>query len=150
MHWLRRLFDFKGHAARAEYWAISIGGSIASGLLTMLETATEEAAPVVSMLAGLLTILILAVHAAVATRRLHDRGKSGWWALLFLGTPFSVAIYMELMVPSGGSPPAPGVFFLIAAIPIIGWAFVELGVLPGKSRGNRYVANPRDIGAAFE
>jgi uncharacterized membrane protein YhaH (DUF805 family) len=67
--------------------------------------------------------------ACVLSKRLHDRGRSGWWAALILA---SVAACW----------PRPEGFldFIFAAVLV--WAVVELGVMPGEAGTNRYGANP--------
>ncbi|CAN5492232.1 DUF805 domain-containing protein [soil metagenome] len=65
----------------------------------------------------------------VLSKRLHDRGRSGWWAALVLMS--LIAVW-----------PTPKHFldFLFAAVVI--WAIIELGVMPGEQGANRYGANP--------
>jgi uncharacterized membrane protein YhaH (DUF805 family) len=67
--------------------------------------------------------------ACVLSKRLHDRGRSGWWAALILAS--LVACW-----------PHPDRFldFLFALVLV--WAAVELGVLPGEMGTNRYGPNP--------
>ncbi len=67
--------------------------------------------------------------ACVLSKRLHDRGRSGWWAALILAS--IVAIWPH---PVGF---LDFVFFLVVV-----WAFVELAVMPGERGANRYCANP--------
>ena len=66
--------DFSGRASRPEYWwfvlfiivvgiVVSMGGNFASGVFTL--------ATIVPCI-------------AVATRRLHDTHRSGWWQLISL------------------------------------------------------------------
>ncbi len=70
------------------------------------------------------------VAACVLSKRLHDRGKSGWWAALVL---FAVVMVW----------PAPhGVLDFLGVIVLI-WATVELAVMPGEQGANRYGPNPQ-------
>jgi uncharacterized membrane protein YhaH (DUF805 family) len=64
----------------------------------------------------------------VLSKRLHDRGRSGWWAALILAS--TIAIWPH---PAGF---LDFVFFLVVA-----WAFVELAVMPGEQGSNRYGPN---------
>jgi uncharacterized membrane protein YhaH (DUF805 family) len=65
----------------------------------------------------------------VLSKRLHDRGRSGWWALLVLAA--IVAVW-----------PTPEHFLDFVFSIIIVWAIVELGVMGGEQGANRYGANP--------
>ena len=70
--------------------------------------------------------------ACVLSKRLHDRGRSGWWAALVLVA--IVAVW-----------PAPGRAFGPLAFPFglaVIWAIIELGVMPGELGANRYGPNP--------
>jgi uncharacterized membrane protein YhaH (DUF805 family) len=67
--------------------------------------------------------------ACVLSKRLHDRGRSGWWAALVL---FSIVAVW---------PHPDGFFDFLFALVLI-WAGVELGLMPGEPGTNRYGANP--------
>ena len=67
--------------------------------------------------------------ACVLSKRLHDRGRSGWWAALIL-----VSIVAVWPHPSG--------FLDFAFFLILVWAAVELAVMPGEQGANRYGPNP--------
>lgn len=65
------------------------------------------------------------VAANVLSKRLHDRGRSGWWALVIL-----VAFVMVWPVPREFSD-AVGALVLL-------WAFVDLVLMPGERGFNRH------------
>ena len=67
--------------------------------------------------------------ACVLSKRLHDRGRSGWWAALIL-----FAIVAVWPHPSG--------FFDFAFAIVLAWAAVELGAMLGEGGANRYGPNP--------
>ena len=67
--------------------------------------------------------------ACVLSKRLHDRGRSGWWAALILFA--IVAVWPQ---PSG--------FFDFLFVVVLIWAGVELGAMPGEAGTNRYGPNP--------
>jgi uncharacterized membrane protein YhaH (DUF805 family) len=67
--------------------------------------------------------------ACVLSKRLHDRGRSGWWASLLL-----VAVMMTW-------PEARGVRAVLA-LPVWIWGVVELGVLAGEEGANRFGPSP--------
>ena len=73
--------------------------------------------------------------ACVLSKRLHDRGKSGWWAALVLSA--LVAVW-----------PRPiGFLDFLFGVSLV-WAVVELGVLSGEEGANRYGPNPLKPGLA--
>lgn len=67
--------------------------------------------------------------ACVLSKRLHDRGKSGWWAALVLA-----AVVICWPTPSG-------VLDFLGVI-ALAWAVIELAVMPGEQGANRYGPNP--------
>ncbi|HEY0649824.1 DUF805 domain-containing protein [Phenylobacterium sp.] len=67
--------------------------------------------------------------ACALSKRLHDRGRSGWWA-----TPTLVSVVAVWPHPAGF---LDFVFFLVLV-----WAFVELALMPGEQGANRYGVNP--------
>ena len=73
--------------------------------------------------------------ACVLSKRLHDRGRSGWYAALILCA--FIAMW----------PRPEGVLDFLFAIVIV-WAVVELGVLGGEQGANRFGVNPARAAAA--
>jgi len=65
----------------------------------------------------------------VLSKRLHDRGRSGWWAALVLLS--LIAVW----------PHTPGFFDFIFALVLI-WAAVELALMKGEQGANRFGASP--------
>ncbi len=63
--------------------------------------------------------------ACVLSKRLHDRGRSGWWAVVIL-----LAIAIVWPVPEG--------FFDFVGVVVLVWAVVDLCVMPGERGDNRY------------
>jgi uncharacterized membrane protein YhaH (DUF805 family) len=63
------------------------------------------------------------------SKRLHDRGRSGWWAALILIA--IVAVW-----------PQPEHFLDFVFSLVILWAIVELGVMGGEQGANRYGPPP--------
>ena len=67
--------------------------------------------------------------ACVLSKRLHDRGRTGWWAAVILVS--LVAVW-----------PHPDGFLDFLFGLVLVWAAVELGVLAGEQGTNRYGPNP--------
>ncbi len=102
---LKFLFlDFDGRINRQPFWLAVIAILIVDVALGVIFRA---------WLAALLQLLLLYPVFAVAAKRCHDRGKSGWWSLL-------------LLIP------------LVGLI----WAIIDLGILEGTEGENTYGPNP--------
>jgi len=67
--------------------------------------------------------------ACVLSKRLHDRGRSGWWAALILFA--LVAVW-----------PTPHGFGALIFSLILLWAVIELGVMHGEDGANRFGPSP--------
>lgn len=99
---IKQTFDFKGTASRAEFWFFMLFFMLMYGVVAIIDEAT--ATTTISLLdlplgnfipmgmvdpeVGLLVLLyrpIMAIPTTSATvRRLHDIGRSGWWAVLWV------------------------------------------------------------------
>ncbi|MED4531174.1 DUF805 domain-containing protein [Metabacillus fastidiosus] len=86
MHWYLRVLKnyatFEGRARRKEYWMFYLINAIISIILITAERATDMI--FFSLLDVLYALAILLPSLAVAVRRLHDTGRSGWWFLINL------------------------------------------------------------------
>ena len=143
----RRYADFKGRSGRAEYWlfallnvavylaclaAMRAGGFVYDPLRAPLPTripiAADTYGPLVYAGAGALALYLLAAlvpMAAVLVRRLHDRGVSGWFVLLFLALSYIPVIAV-----------------------VVTAAMLIMLALPGTPAPNRYGPDPRAEAAA--
>ncbi len=117
------LFNGAGRIGRGAF----LGAAVA--LVAVLALYDGLATPEVRRWTGWLADLLLAAAAcAVISKRLHDRGRSGWWSALVL-----LAFVNVWPRPQG-----------------LGWAFalvlaasaVELVGLPGQPRFNRFGPPP--------
>jgi uncharacterized membrane protein YhaH (DUF805 family) len=110
---LRRYLWIEGRSGRREWWAVEglvILGYwfVGTGAAVMAELSGEPAlVPMQARLA--LAALVFWINLASTVRRLHDRNKSGWWALTYA---------------------IPGIGLL--------WHVIECGFLPGREAGNRF------------
>jgi uncharacterized membrane protein YhaH (DUF805 family) len=74
--------------------------------------------------------------ASVLSKRLHDRGRSGWWSALVL-----LAAVVVWPRPSGI------VDYMFSGVLV--WAVIDLGLMRGQAGANRYGPNPlRQLAAA--
>lgn len=122
--WVELFFSSTGRVARAPFL-------VAAAVLVALAALYEASVgPTLHWLTGWIVYPGLLFSAAcVLSKRLHDRGRSGWLA---------GAIILALIVVW----PAPTGFLDFAFAIVIVWATVELGVMAGEQGANRYGPNP--------
>lgn len=114
---LRRSGDWRGRAARAEYWWFLLFWTLLLVVPNLLagafETVPRDGSASVRVarfylaalfsLPGLPALLLLPTFMAVSVRRLHDTGRSGWF-LLMAGLPLVGGLIL-LGWQLGGSQP---------------------------------------------
>lgn len=89
MQAVRRCFEryvtVSGRARRAEFWWFTLFNVVVGFVLGVLDGLIfGYRGPVAQPLSTLYSLAVLLPSLAVAVRRLHDTGRSGWWLLLFL------------------------------------------------------------------
>ncbi|MDD2720691.1 MAG: DUF805 domain-containing protein [Gallionella sp.] len=82
MNWylevLKKYAVFEGRARRTEYWMFFLFNFIIGVALAILELALGGH----DLLVNVYQAAVLVPSIAVAVRRMHDIGRSGWWILL--------------------------------------------------------------------
>ena len=109
--------NFDGRARRKEYWMFVAVNIVVSIAFSILSSISYRFGGILSML---YTLAILVPSIAVAIRRLHDIGKSGWLVLFSL-------------VP------------LVGWVILILWA-----CQPGQTGANEYGLDPKDTPEAID
>ena len=112
-----RFAKFDGRAGRAEFWWFVLAVFIVNAILSILGRAST-----IFVVVGLIWGLAMLIPSiAVASRRLHDTNKSGWFLLIAL-IPLIGAIILIVFYATQGDPgpnnygaPDPGVPALNAA-----------------------------------
>ncbi|MGZ3378490.1 MAG: DUF805 domain-containing protein [Phenylobacterium sp.] len=150
MEKLLKYLSFRGRANRQRFWltALAIVGFYCV-MLVLLVVARFAVILALAPLAGLVALVVASL--ANTARRLHDRNKSAWWLLLFQGVPMILsALGVLLGLSSRGDPDAAGPSGLLTLIelPILIWAFVELGCLRGSQGTNKFGEDPLQPHAA--
>ena len=84
MHWFidpvkEHYADFEGRVARKDYWMFVLVYILLSIVMSIIASIIH-----VKVLLTLFYLVILIPSVAIATRRLHDINKSGWWQLIAL------------------------------------------------------------------
>jgi len=77
--------NFQGRARRKAYWMFVLFNIIAIVVLGMIDGALGLGGQSgYGILSGIYSLAIILPGLAVAVRRLHDTGRSGWWMLIGL------------------------------------------------------------------
>ena len=123
------LFSFKGRIGRRDFW-IWIGLWIA-GMLLLFSLA--DTALLSSQMAAFALVCLLWPTASVIVKRLHDRGRSGLWALL---------VVLAWMLLAGNWSMLPSVLpWLVGRfVPtlIFVMMFIDQGAFVGTQSENKY------------
>lgn len=140
-------FSFRGRVGRQEYWLTVIGNGVvlfAAG--TVVATVGGFGLLVAVPLCG----LVIWAALAMLVRRLHDRGRSGWWLL-----PMVVPVFVLNFLGEAASvsDEEAGLFFKALTLPFSLWSFIDLGCLPGRPEPNRFgppLARPAAAAEVFD
>jgi uncharacterized membrane protein YhaH (DUF805 family) len=118
------LLSASGRLARTPFVVASLG-------LILLAVIWEVSfGPTIHWLFGwIIYPALLYCGACVLAKRLHDRGRSGWWAALVLFA--LVAVW-----------PTPHGLVALIFLAILAWAAVELGVMQSEAGANRFGPSP--------
>lgn len=104
-------------------------GVFVSPLLNLLD-------PALKPLGGMLTVIFMITgtwaYLALSIKRLHDRGQSGWGAIV-AHIPVIGSIWLWI----GAKQPIAAVMSLIPGVSFL-WLFIELGFLGSDPRSNAY------------
>lgn len=88
IQWFRQVLAkyalFRGRARRREYWRFVLYYLLCYAALLVVDllTGTFSFESQRGLLGGLFLLFMFIPALAVAVRRLHDTGRSGWWLLL--------------------------------------------------------------------
>jgi uncharacterized membrane protein YhaH (DUF805 family) len=139
-------FGFEGRFERTIFWGLGIPvGIVLWGAIDVGQTAWNEwhgasdgsLRLIGTGAASLLAILVASVAAvsscAIAGKRLHDRGKSSTWLILFYGVPALI-----WLAPCHLLDDTPALLVGIADMAILAWQVVELGFMRGTIGTNDY------------
>jgi uncharacterized membrane protein YhaH (DUF805 family) len=143
--WL--LFGLKGRINRARYLMVQL--ALLTIWLLWLKFQPDVAPQWVALLVDwVVTMALIWTNTTTTVKRLHDRNRSGWWAVgifilhrvafvyygLFLGSYFGVDISLavELLL----------VMFALALSLLATWVFIELFFLIGTDGPNRFGPDP--------
>ncbi len=94
--------NFSGRACRSEYWYFYLSVGLIALFLSLLEIAagifSEEFG--YGPFSALFQIIVIIPSISVTSRRLQDRGISGWWQLSYITIIGIFVIIILLMLPA--------------------------------------------------
>ncbi len=101
---LKKYAQFSGRARRKEYWMFILINVIISVVLGLVDNFTGMVGESgVGLLGGVYALALLIPGIAVAVRRLHDTGRTGWWLLIGF-VPLIGAIVLLVFLVLAGDP----------------------------------------------
>ncbi|MBT3425954.1 MAG: DUF805 domain-containing protein [Gammaproteobacteria bacterium] len=109
MNWyievLKKYAVFSGRARRKEYWFFVLFNVIISLVLTVIDAAmgTYDETVGTGILSGVYLLAIFIPSLAVAVRRLHDTGRSGWWNLIILIPLIGIIVLIVFLCLDGNA-----------------------------------------------
>ena len=91
--------NFSGRACRSEYWYFLLSVFLIAFILTIFEVLLGIYRPEIGYgpLTLIFQIIVIIPSISLTSRRLQDRGISGWWQLLqltIIAIPILIIIYM--------------------------------------------------------
>jgi len=154
MDWTWFLFSFEGRIDRAKFWLaafirfatvfsfMTIFLFVVAGILRASgndfhSVSTRTMHPAFYLPGFPLFVIGVWLFAATSIKRLHDRGKTGWWLAPFFMAP---GLLDKLSVWIDNPPLALLVSALSLGVSV--WCFVELFCLGGRKGPNRFGSDP--------
>jgi uncharacterized membrane protein YhaH (DUF805 family) len=105
MNWylevLKKYATFSGRARRTEYWMFTLISTVIAIVLGVIDTQLAKYG--FGVLGPIYSLAVLIPGLAVAVRRLHDTGRSGWWVLIVL-VPIVGAIVLLVFLVGDSEP----------------------------------------------
>lgn len=95
---LSKYAQFEGKATRSEYWYFFLANLIIGIILSIISGIIGDSN---GILGSIYSLIVFLPSLAVAVRRLHDTGRSGWWMLIIL-LPFIgwIWFFILMVLPS--------------------------------------------------
>jgi uncharacterized membrane protein YhaH (DUF805 family) len=147
MSTLHLLFGFRERIGRAPFILALLATVVAFVLLiqagelslpamaAVLAPRGINAALVLNAIEGLIALVAVWIALALIAKRLHDRGRSGWWGAAALLPLVGLALLNDALFLASRTIVLPGTVQLAVLIPAAAlgiWVLVETAVLPGR------------------
>jgi uncharacterized membrane protein YhaH (DUF805 family) len=144
--------SLNGRVGRKQFW---IGAGILLALNILLRSITIAGLPRLAL--GLLGYISLGAAVCLHGKRLHDTGRSAWWAAIPTASGLAVTafwIYVGTQAAASGALVRPTSMALIASIPDVAWVIwtIWLGTRKSQPHDNKYGPGPQgaSVAAVFE
>jgi uncharacterized membrane protein YhaH (DUF805 family) len=132
MNPLRLYFRADGRITRLQFWLGVLGVAIALVLTILVIVWAAPPLAIIVFVLWPITILVLCI------KRLHDRGCSGWWVVVFVILPQILGSISDRLTEG-----SPMWWLLAAATCVLGvWGLIEIGFLRGSDGDNDYGPDP--------
>lgn len=89
---LKKYADFTGRARRKEYWMFILIYMIINIVFAVLG---------LELISALIGLALLVPSISIATRRLHDTGRTGWWQLIALIPVIGIIVLIVFLAQDG-------------------------------------------------
>ena len=148
---MKHYVDFHGRAGRAEFWMFygvtSMIQSVFSIAINARLGGEIDAVTPISMIYLVYLIVMFIPALAVAVRRLHDIGKSGWY--LAGALVLAVILAIAIGVAAGMQSNVEAIVLMILLIALI-LAFYIVPMLKGQPGENKWGPNPNEVNNVSE
>lgn len=144
MDYAKLLFSFRGRINRARYLAVQLA-LLTVWLIVWLESPFDFSSQWESWVVA---ITLIWINAASTARRLHDRNRSGWWAVaVIIVNRFSYVYYglffgLYFGVDISIAEEAALVMLAVALSLLQTWVIIELFFMIGTDGPNRFGTDP--------
>lgn len=144
MESIAKLFSFRGRVSRLGYWRVQLLltvillGCWSGGLMLAISTGIG----IFSAVAVFALIPAVVIQSAVLFQRLHDRGKSAWWLMIYNVGPATADVLLQLPWAATHLPALLVALVGLVSLGLSLWGFVEIGLRRGTRGPNRYGPEP--------
>lgn len=142
------MLDFSGRTGVVDYWRLQrpLLLVMVAGIVIAMGVLLSPAPHLLALLGLPVIVFALIATLALVVRRLDDRGRSGWWILIFQGAPILAGAVTDAAGPDVDLT-SPGAAWAILALLLAGlgvaiWGFVEIGLRRGQPLDNRFGRPP--------
>ena len=143
---------FSGRARRSEYWYFYLFNLIVAVGLSLLTVVI----PSLKILSSIYSLAVFIPGLAVAVRRLHDIGKSGWTILILMipSIIFGIILSLYLFKTYDGYNPSTLLTILLGIFGLITFALAIMFIVwmckDSQSNENQYGPNPKQPSVGYK